>query len=58
MLASGVLMAFRADSHLLNMLPEGWDPGAVTLGVAGAGFVVSRPWGLASATACSASALA
>jgi uncharacterized oligopeptide transporter (OPT) family protein len=41
MLASGLLMFFRSDAHLISLLPEAWDPGALTLGVAGAGFVVA-----------------
>jgi uncharacterized oligopeptide transporter (OPT) family protein len=41
LLASALLMLFRADAKVFHLIPEGWDPGALTLGVAGAGFVVS-----------------
>jgi uncharacterized oligopeptide transporter (OPT) family protein len=39
--ASGLLMLVRKDVPLVGWLPEGWDPGALTLGAAGASFVVS-----------------
>jgi uncharacterized oligopeptide transporter (OPT) family protein len=39
---SGVLMFFREDAHLFTSHPEGWNPGALTLGAAGASFVVAR----------------
>ncbi len=39
--ASGLLMLVRKDVPLFGWIPEGWDPGALTLGAAGAGFVVA-----------------
>ena len=41
MLASGLLMLFNEDSHLLDLIPGGWDTGALTLGATGAAFVVA-----------------
>lgn len=41
LLASGLLMLVRNDSHMLDLVPEGWDTGALTLGAAGAAFVVA-----------------
>jgi uncharacterized oligopeptide transporter (OPT) family protein len=41
MLASGLLMLVNKDSHLLDVLPGGWDTGPLTLGGAGAAFVVA-----------------
>jgi uncharacterized oligopeptide transporter (OPT) family protein len=38
LLASAALMLVREDSNLLNLVPAGWDPGALTLGAAGAAF--------------------
>jgi uncharacterized oligopeptide transporter (OPT) family protein len=35
LLASGALMLVRNDSNLLNLIPGGWDTGALTLGAAG-----------------------
>jgi uncharacterized oligopeptide transporter (OPT) family protein len=42
LLASGLLMLVRADTHILSLVPEGWDTGALTLGAAGASFVVAN----------------
>jgi uncharacterized oligopeptide transporter (OPT) family protein len=39
---SAVLMFFREDAHLFTYLPEGWNPGTLTLGAVGATFVVAR----------------
>jgi uncharacterized oligopeptide transporter (OPT) family protein len=41
LLASGLLMLVRGDSNLLNLIPGGWDTGALTLGVTGAAFSVA-----------------
>jgi uncharacterized oligopeptide transporter (OPT) family protein len=41
MLASGLLMLLREDARIFSLIPEGWDPGALTIGAAGAGFVVA-----------------
>ncbi len=41
MLLSGLLMLLRDDAKIFQIIPEGWDPGALTLGVAGAAFVVA-----------------
>jgi len=41
MLASGLLMLFNKDSHLFDIVPGGWDTGALTLGATGAAFVVA-----------------
>jgi len=41
MLASGLLMFINKDSHLLDLIPGGWDTGKLTLGAAGAAFVVA-----------------
>ena len=38
---SGLLMLFRKDVPWFGWIPEGWDPGALTLGAAGASFVVA-----------------
>lgn len=38
---SGLLMLVRKDVPLVGWIPEGWDPGALTLGAAGASFVVA-----------------
>ncbi|HEX3407323.1 MAG TPA: OPT/YSL family transporter, partial [Caulobacteraceae bacterium] len=38
---SGLLMLFRKDVPWFGWIPEGWDPGALTLGAAGASFVIS-----------------
>lgn len=42
LLLSGAFMFFREDAHLFTYIPEGWNPGAMTLGVAGASFLVAR----------------
>lgn len=42
LIASGLLMAFRKDVPLGGIIPEGWDTGALALGVAGASFVVAK----------------
>ncbi len=41
LLASGLVMLLRTDAKIFTVIPEGWDPGAVTLGAAGASFVVA-----------------
>jgi uncharacterized oligopeptide transporter (OPT) family protein len=41
MLASGVVMLLRADAHIFELIPEGWTPGALTLGAGEAVFVLS-----------------
>jgi uncharacterized oligopeptide transporter (OPT) family protein len=41
LLLSGLLMLFRNDARIFTVIPEGWDPGALTLGAAGASFVVA-----------------
>jgi uncharacterized oligopeptide transporter (OPT) family protein len=38
---SGLLMLVRKDVPLFGWIPEGWDPGTLTLGAAGASFVVA-----------------
>lgn len=42
LLASGLLMLFREDAQIFTYIPEGWNPGALTLGAAGASFVVAN----------------
>ena len=43
MLASAALMFFREDAQLFRLIPEGWTPGDMTLGVAGvSSFVLAR----------------
>jgi uncharacterized oligopeptide transporter (OPT) family protein len=42
LLLAGLLMLFREDAKIFHLIPEGWDPGALVLGVAGAGFVVAN----------------
>ena len=37
MLASGLLMLVNKDSHLLDLIPGGWDTGALTLGAGRSG---------------------
>ncbi len=39
--ASAVVMLLRTDAKMFDILPEGWTPGALTLGAAGAAFVVA-----------------
>jgi len=41
LLASGALMLVRDDSNLLNLIPGGWDTGAMTLGAAGGAFTLA-----------------
>jgi len=41
LVASGLLMLVRKDVPLVGWIPEGWDPGPLTLGAAGASFVVA-----------------
>ncbi|HEY2179804.1 MAG TPA: OPT family oligopeptide transporter [Caulobacteraceae bacterium] len=41
LLASGLLMLLRDDARIFSLVPEGWDPGALTLGAVGASFVVA-----------------
>jgi uncharacterized oligopeptide transporter (OPT) family protein len=35
-------MLARADTHIAALVPEGWDTGALTLGAAGASFVLAN----------------
>jgi uncharacterized oligopeptide transporter (OPT) family protein len=43
MAISALLMLFREDAKMpFAIIPEGWDPGALTLGVVGASFVVAK----------------
>ena len=42
LLASAIVMLFREDALLFNIIPGGWDTGGLVLGVAGAGFLVAR----------------
>jgi uncharacterized oligopeptide transporter (OPT) family protein len=42
LIASALLMLFREDAKMnFAFIPEGWDPGTLTLGVAGAGVVLT-----------------
>jgi uncharacterized oligopeptide transporter (OPT) family protein len=41
LLASALVMLFRDDAKIFEILPEGWDPGALTIGAAGASFVLA-----------------
>jgi uncharacterized oligopeptide transporter (OPT) family protein len=41
LLASGLLMLLRNDARMFSLVPEGWDPGTLALGAAGASFVVA-----------------
>lgn len=41
MLASGLVMLFRDDARIFDLVPEAWTPGALTLGAAGAAFGLS-----------------
>ncbi|HEV7158581.1 MAG TPA: OPT family oligopeptide transporter [Caulobacteraceae bacterium] len=41
LLASGLVMLLRTDARIFDLVPEGWDTGALTLGAAGAAFVVA-----------------
>ncbi len=42
LLASGLVMLLREDAKIFELIPEAWTPGALTLGAAGAVFVVAR----------------
>src|SRR5258708_3775811 len=42
LLASGLVMLLRTDARIFSVIPEGWDTGALTLGGAGAAFVVAN----------------
>ncbi|MBI1212418.1 MAG: peptide transporter [Alphaproteobacteria bacterium] len=42
MVISALLMFFRADAKMFDYIPEGWDPGALALGVVGATFIVAK----------------
>jgi putative OPT family oligopeptide transporter len=42
MVLSALIMFFREDARLFDFIPEGWTPGAMTLGVVGATFVVAK----------------
>ncbi|HEY2482111.1 MAG TPA: OPT/YSL family transporter, partial [Caulobacteraceae bacterium] len=41
LLVSGLVMLLRTDAKIFTVIPEGWDPGVLTLGAAGASFVVA-----------------
>ncbi|MGH7024956.1 MAG: OPT/YSL family transporter [Caulobacteraceae bacterium] len=41
LIASAVVMLIRSDAKIFDLIPEGWDTGALTLGAAGASFVVA-----------------
>jgi uncharacterized oligopeptide transporter (OPT) family protein len=41
LLASAAVMLFSGNGVIFNFFPADWNPGALTLGVAGAGFVVA-----------------
>jgi len=41
LIASAALMFFREDAQLFKLIPEGWNPGDMTIGVAGASVVVA-----------------
>ncbi|MHB8529819.1 MAG: OPT/YSL family transporter [Caulobacteraceae bacterium] len=41
LLASGGLMVLRVDARIFDIVPEGWNPGALALGTAGAGVVLA-----------------
>ena len=47
-------MLLRDDAKIFQLIPEGWDPGALTLGAAGRVVRARQPWASASPTACSA----
>jgi len=43
MALSALLMLFREDAKMpFAVIPEGWDPGTLALGVAGASFIVAK----------------
>jgi len=41
LLASALVMFIRDDAKILELIPEGWDPGTLTIGAVGASFVVA-----------------
>ena len=41
LVASGLVMLLRTDAKIFTFIPEGWDTGALTLGAAGASFIVA-----------------
>jgi uncharacterized oligopeptide transporter (OPT) family protein len=41
LLASAVLMLVRTDAKIFDIVPEGWDPGTLAVGAAGAGIVLT-----------------
>ncbi|HEY1879605.1 MAG TPA: OPT family oligopeptide transporter [Caulobacteraceae bacterium] len=41
LIASAAVMLIRDDAKIFELIPEGWDPGALTLGAAGASFVLA-----------------
>ncbi len=41
LILSGLVMLVRDDARIFQLIPEGWDPGALSLGAAGAAFVVA-----------------
>ena len=58
-IASAALMFFREDAQLFkNLIPEGWSPGDMTLGVAGVSSFVLARMGVARLTVCFRSAAA
>src|SRR5262249_3344947 len=41
LIGSALLMLFREDAQLFKVIPEGWTPGDMTLGVQGKAFVLA-----------------
>ena len=41
LLASALLMLVRTDARIFDIVPEGWDPGTLAVGAAGAGVVLA-----------------
>ncbi|HEY5288556.1 MAG TPA: OPT family oligopeptide transporter [Caulobacteraceae bacterium] len=41
LVASAIVMLIRDDAKIFELIPEGWDTGALTLGAVGASFVVA-----------------
>jgi len=42
LIASALVMLLRDDGKMFELIPEAWTPGALTLGAAGAAFVVAN----------------
>ncbi len=42
LIVSGLVMLFRKDALIFHVIPEGWDPGTMTLGAVGATFVLAN----------------